>query len=237
MWNIVTYQPVGLTSLKVATATSTGGKSLLLPTPFAFKMALLDVILRDQGVETGKTWWPSVRDGQVAVRGPTRITVINTFTKILRPSRGPLDPDPDTGLIHPLSSSIGFREYVQWQGPLQIAFLPGNEKEGDWSRWLTSISYLGKRGGFVQPVDVEVVDRLPKAFVRLRPIGATFSPEGIIQIMDDCSPQVTFEHVDIYDRKPMKVDRDRLLHHVILPYRLVRSSRGFTLYQRLDEPS
>ena len=49
MWHIATYEPVSLISLKLATATSTGGKSVLLPTPYAFKMALLNVTFRMQG--------------------------------------------------------------------------------------------------------------------------------------------------------------------------------------------
>ena len=41
MWWITNFEPVTMFSLKAAAATSTGGKSLLLPTPFSFKMALL----------------------------------------------------------------------------------------------------------------------------------------------------------------------------------------------------
>ncbi len=73
MWHIITYQPVTLISLKLATATSTGGKSVLLPTPFAFKMALLDVVLRNAGTAEGKRLWPSIRDAQIALNGPMRM--------------------------------------------------------------------------------------------------------------------------------------------------------------------
>ena len=46
MWLIAEYQPVSLFSLKNSLATSSGGKSLLVPTPYAFKMALLDAACR-----------------------------------------------------------------------------------------------------------------------------------------------------------------------------------------------
>ena len=234
MWTIITYQPVGLISLKLATATSTGGKALLLPTPFAFKMALLDVILRDLGLEEGKRLWPAVRDAKLAVDGPQRIAVTNTFTKILRPDRNWGDPDPDTGLIRPMLHTIGFREYVQWQGLMRMAFRPGHDAAGDWARWLSMITYIGKRGGFIQAVHVAQASVLPTTFTLLQPLQEAFPADGVLQIMDDCASHLSFEQVDIYSAKTMKVGKDRLLHHVVIPYRLIRASRGFTLYQRLD---
>ncbi|HID34817.1 MAG TPA: hypothetical protein EYP25_09685 [Anaerolineae bacterium] len=234
MWTIVSYQPVSLISLKLSTATSTGGKSLLLPTPFAFKMALLDVILRTLGVEEGRQLWPVVRDARIALRGPQHIAVTNTFTKILRPIKGKPSPDPDTGLIRPLLNTIGFREYVQWQGSLQVAFQPGDAMAEGWPRWLSMITYLGKRGGFIQAEKVAQADELPSGFTLLKPLQDRFPTEGILQVMDDCAPHLTFEHVDIYSSKNIRVGKERLLHHVVIPYRLHKASRGFTLYQRLD---
>jgi len=234
MWTIVTYQPAGLVSLKLSTATSTGGKTLLLPTPFAFKMALLDVILRERGVEEGQNFWPAVRDAKIAIEGPKHIVVLNTFTRILRPNRDWDAPDPDTGLVHPMLRTIGFREYVQWQGTLRLAFHPGNDADGDWSRWLSMITYIGKRGGFIQAVEVTQSPELTKDFTLLEPIQGAFPVDGTLQLMDDCAPHLTFEHVNVYSAKAMKAGKDRLLQHVVIPYRLLRASRGFTLYQRLD---
>lgn len=234
MWTIITYEPAGLISLKLSTATSTGGKSLLFPTPFAFKMAVLDVILRTEGVERGRAIWPAVRDAQLALHGPERVVVTNTFTKVLRPNRSWKEPDTDTGLIRPMLTSIGFREYVLWQGPLRVAFRAGQGALGEWPRWLSMISYIGKRGGFIQAVSVFQTDELPRGFTPLAPVDSAFSLDGLIQLMDDCAPHLTFEHVDIYSNKSMRMGKDRLLHQVILPYRLYKASRGFTLYQRSE---
>ena len=87
MWIIAEYEPVSLVSLKLSTATSTGGKSLLLPTPFAIKMALLDVAIRSEGLAAGEALWPAIREGRVAIDGPARIVVNNAFTKILKPPK------------------------------------------------------------------------------------------------------------------------------------------------------
>ena len=62
MWLVAEYQPVGLFSLKHASATSSGGKSLLVPTPFALKMALLDGACRLWGVSEAEAIWPVLRD-------------------------------------------------------------------------------------------------------------------------------------------------------------------------------
>src|SRR5271154_1804731 len=45
-WLVFRYRPAALFSLKTSRATSTAGKTLLTPTPYAVKMAFLDVALR-----------------------------------------------------------------------------------------------------------------------------------------------------------------------------------------------
>lgn len=235
MWYITTFQPVSLISLKVATATSTGGKSLLLPTPFAFKMALLDVVLQMTGLERGKELWPAIRDGRVAIHGPAQIAVTNTFTKILKPMKGKPTLDEETGLTRGMISTIGFREYVQWQGELQIAFAPGENSVHLWPQWLSAIRYLGKRGGFIQATAVEQsTAELPAQFTRLDESTDEFLLYGTLQLMDDCSTKVSFEQVDIYSDKNMRIDTDRILRQIVLPYRMERASRGYTLYRRLE---
>ncbi len=84
MWTIAEYQPTSFFSLRPYTATSSGGKSLIVPTPFAVKMALLDAAIRTQGLERGRALFPALRDLRVAVRLPRHILVNNTFVRILR---------------------------------------------------------------------------------------------------------------------------------------------------------
>jgi CRISPR/Cas system-associated protein Cas5 (RAMP superfamily) len=235
MWFITTYEPVSFISLKTSTATSTGGKSLLLPTPFAFKMALLDVIIQNAGIEQGKRSWNTIRGGQMAIQGPAWITVNNTFTKILKPNRN-VATDPDTGLVSVMIRTIAFREYVQWQGPLQIAFQINEMDAGNWERWLTQIHYLGRRGGFLQAIEApQEEEELPVDFTLLtESLNGSFSLDGTLQMMDDCDPMLSFDKIDIYSNQNIRLGSDRILRHIILPYRMQRSSRGYTLYQRID---
>jgi hypothetical protein len=51
--------------------------------------------------------------------------------------------------------------------------------------------------------------------------------------MDDWGPQLTFEKVNIYSDEDIRLGRDRIREPVILPYRLVRSSRNFSYYERI----
>jgi len=119
MWLNVKYQPTTLFSLKPSWATSSGGKSLLVPTPFALKMALLDAACRTEGVTMARALWPAIRDSVVALRGQRSIVVTNTFTKVLKPRRNEsAEGSADAG---PFQKTIGFREYVFYDTPICIA--------------------------------------------------------------------------------------------------------------------
>jgi hypothetical protein len=45
---------------------------------------------------------------------------------------------------------------------------------------------------------------------------------------------LTFDHANIYSGKGIKLGKERILHHVVLPYRLVRSSKSYSYYERID---
>lgn len=236
MWLITEYQSTTLFSLKPAWATSSGGKSLLLPTPFAIKMALLDAACRMEGVGEAEAAWPTIRNLVVALRGPERIVVANTFTKILKPRRGTAEP----GSAHagPLQKTIGYREYVQHVGSIGIGLQFEDETivEAMVDR-LLQINYVGKRGGFVQLLSLpEVVEELPADFLVAAQMEerSEFLFEGTLHQLDDCSPQMTFDHANIYSGKGIKLGKERILHHVVLPYRLVRSSKSYSYYERIE---
>lgn len=235
MWLIAEYRPTSLFSLKPAWATSSGGKSLLLPTPYAIKMALLDVACRSEGVAKASEVWPTIAALQIALRGPDRIVVTNTFTKILKPRRGsPTIGSVDAG---PLQKSIGFREYVYHDGAVAIGLEVEDAIQADRVvAWLLQVNYLGKRGGHVQLLAAPLsVDELPDDFVVLnRDETAAIPIDGIVQPMDDTGPKTPFAKVDIYSGESIRSGKDRVLYHVVLPYRLVSSSRGYTLYERFD---
>ncbi|MDY7040946.1 MAG: hypothetical protein SVX38_08795 [Chloroflexota bacterium] len=236
MWLIAEYQPVGLFSLKSTLATSSGGKSLLVPTPYAIKMALLDAACRLWGVGAAEAIWPTLRDLSVALRLPERVVVTNLFTKILKPSRSA--SRPGTQHAGPLGKTIAFREYVWAGGNLGIALgLEDGERVTGLTDLLLQINYLGKRGGFVQldgpPTQA---NELPGGYMLVNgPPTDRFYVGGLMQVLDDCDVSLTFEKANIYSGKNIKLGKERILHHVVLPYRLVRSSKSFSYYERIGE--
>lgn len=233
MWLVAEFLPTALFSLKPAWATSSGGKSLLVPTPFSLKMALLDAACRADGVARARTAWPTLRDLTVALRPPDRLVVTNLFAKILKPRRHPAGP----GAQHagPLGKTIAYREYVHFGGPLGVALAGAGSPPAELAGWLLHVNYLGKRGGFMQLLGPpDLVEDLPPGFVVVNG-GAdeAFPATGVIQQLDDCAQSLTFDKASIYSGKRITLGKDRVLRHVVLPYRLASSSRSFTSYERV----
>lgn len=239
MWTIVRYAPVALFSLKPAAATSSGGKTLICPTPFAIKMALLDAAIRVRGLEAGKWLWPAIRDLRLQIALPQKVVVINTFTKIVRLKKNGPSDDDGSGLITPLGSTIAYREYVSYGGEIGLAAQMGTADAlpASLTALFAHVSYLGKRGSFIQllapPEAHEDAQLDPARWNAITQEQASFSVGGTLQMLDDCAPQMTFEHADIYSSKRITLGKERILRHIVLPYRLARSSRGYSLYERI----
>lgn len=255
MWIAAVYHQVSLFSLKPSDATSTGGRSLLVPTPFSIKMGLLDLALRHYGVDVGATFFPAIRDLSIAVSPPPQIVVNNTFVRIHKPRRNKGKPGvagessdesdggsaeetgtDDIGRPGPFIRSVAFREYVFYNGPLGLALQPKDDDTTQTlSELLSMLNYLGKRGSFFQ-IDSppQCLEELPArlGYIRLDRAADPASPRvgSVLQRMDDCSPRLSFAQADIYSGVPLK---ERVVLQITLPYRLARSSKGFTLYERI----
>lgn len=240
MWTVVQYLPTALFSLKPATATSSGGKTLICPTPFALKMALLDAALRLRGDTAVKPSWALIRDLRIRIRLPQQIVVVNTFTKIVRPKKNGPSDDDGTGLLTPLGSTIAYREYVSFGGTIGLAFQTsgGDLLPADLADLFAQINYFGKRGGFMQllapPALAEHADVSEQdGWVAVTEDQASFSLGGTLQMLDDCGAKLTFDQVNIFSGKRMTLGKDRIIRHVVLPFGVTRSSRGFSLYERI----
>lgn len=254
MWITAVYHQVSMFSLKPADATSTGGRSLLVPTPFSIKMALLDAALRIYGVDVGSVSFPLIRDLTLALSPPPQMIVNNCFMRIHKPRRNKATGstlerevvDEGEGESEgPFIRSVTFREYVYYNGPLGLAVQVGTQQDGQLlTTLLTQINYLGKRGSLFQLDSPPMQsDHLPvrQGFLRLDS-SATDGVEGragfTLQILDDCASELTFARANIYAEKSAKTSitlgKERVLRHIVLPYGLTRSSRGFSLYERIS---
>ncbi len=252
-WITATYQPISLFSLRPYHATTSGGKTLLAPTAFTIKMALLSASIQTAGLEVGQRRFPQIRDLRIALALPEQIVLLKSFAKVRRlfeskdsqkkdetqedfkaRQQQKIDDLLERGQ-YPFQSTIAYREFVQFGGPLQIAFTLA---EGEPPAWLgdllPAINYLGKRGSFLQIAgQPEIQNELDAAFVEITQDSTEFPFEGTLQNLDDCGNSMTFEHADIYSPKRITLGRERVIRHVVLPYRLAQSSRGYSRYERI----
>lgn len=232
MWVVAEYEATSLFSLKPASATSSGGRTLLVPTPYAIKMAILDVAIRTEGISIAEEVMGWLAKATVAIRPSEQIVVNNTFIKVLRPRRRPArDGSADAGYFQ---RTIAYREYAQLADNFEIALDVEQDIHANVLRdYLMGINYLGKRGSFMQIQDVpHQTGKLTSDFIVIDgEIPSAFGLDSLMTQLDDTSADVTFEKVNIYSRKRITLGKDRLLKHVVLPYRLVSSSRGYSFYE------
>ena len=250
-WVIVRYHPVTFFSLRPYNATSSGGKTLIAPTAFALKMALLNATIQTAGLETGRERFPAIRDLAIALDLPDGITIMKSFAKIRRPARLG-DPKTRNQTIaalrdtkqYPFQATIAYREFVQFGDPLSmplentIAVACAASESASPPSWLVStlraINYLGKRGGFLQPISApDIVDTLDHRFTLITSDSSDFLMNSTLQMLDDCGADMDFDQADIYSKKRITLGRERVLRHIALPYELTRSSRGYSLYERI----
>lgn len=255
-WLVVDYHPVSLFSLRPAQATTSGGKSLLTPTAFAVKMALLNASIQTVGLEEGQKRFPTLRDLRIALSPPETITILKSFAKIRRlaefkdaKTRVEKQADLIDKKQFPFQSTIAYRELVQFGDPLEAPHrnalrVACTTASGDIPPWLGSalmaINYIGKRGGFMQPLGQSVLTEISgeisgRTFTEITQDSTVFDVNGTLQMLDDCGETMTFEHASIYSSKRISLGKERVLRHVVLPYRLTRSSRGYSLYERIEE--
>lgn len=236
MWYEATYQQVALFSLRQSLSTSSGGKTLLVPTPFALKMGLLDVAIRTLGKEGAVLLFPAIRDLHIALILPEQLVVINSFLRAVRPKKhGPSD-DVGSGLVTLFGSTIANREFVFYSEPFGLAL---SEKEGhelpqELVQLLTQLNYIGRRGSFIQLLEIpQRREQLSEQWTVLTTNQRTFYADGTIQLLDDCSSELSFERADVTSGVRLVLGKDRVQRAIVLPCHQVRYSRGFTLFQRI----
>ncbi|MDX2141342.1 MAG: hypothetical protein SF123_24870 [Chloroflexota bacterium] len=237
MWVAADYEATALFSLKPASATASGGRTLPVPTPFAVKMALLDVACRVEGVRRAQAAWTWLNGCRVALRPAVRLVINNTFIKVLRPRRNPAEAgSPDAGFFQ---RTISYREYAYLDGAFGLALEVAEAAQAAALReWMGCLNYLGKRGGFIQLAAApDMREALDGRYVVVGEPLSSFPLDSLLLQLDDTSPSLTFEKADIYSGRSIRLGVDRVLHHVALPYRLIRSSRGYSYYELSDGES
>lgn len=256
-WLIAEYQPTAMFSLRSTLSTSTGGATLLLPTPYSVKLALVDAAYRVGGKATAIQTFDWIKTCEVRFKPPGKCVVNHSFTKIRQPSRPERlqentgeeeqneaisdEGDGITGLGTPYKASIGYREYCAYTGKLEISLQSGAWTIGDepqLERLFAHINYFGKRGSFFQFLGMKSVEDLPPGFTILPEEWDRLNPNlfGVLQYLDDLgkgSWPDFFERVNYYSEKDLKSGVHRVLRQYLLPYKKVKSAKAYTFYSSM----
>lgn len=239
-WLIASFQPVSLFSLRMTRATNKGGKTLLVPTPYAFKMALIDVCFRAYGPEQAHTKAVSlfnlIKGRDIRILPPENCIIQNTFIKIL-------DHFRESDL--PFRQTIAYREFAYYDTEIRLALGIGGMADAEIAaiqRVLPHLNSIGKRGGFIQFDSVEIHEGdLPVGFTV--PLSDLSNPAtyAVVQELDDFGPALCtaadgFNRISTYGTGAIKLGEHRILVPTAIPYRRRTAARAFTWYQRTDVP-
>lgn len=239
-WLAASYLPTAMFSLKDSQATSAAGKSLLVPSPYAVKTALIDVAVNWQGVAFAQAVFRWLGQLQVRSSPPQWACVTNAFIKVQRPWEAPKKAGADKVAAKalaiaegkaPWQPTIAFREYIQFEGELKVAFEVSNLAESErqtLEELLLRLNMLGKRGGFMQWCGQANLDVLDATFVTHTGDNRQTLSGAVMHYLDDYGPKMTWEKLSTFD--PAKPDR--MVVSALVPYRMVRSGKRSTLYQR-----
>lgn len=239
-WLIASYEPVTLFSLRMTHATSKGGKTLVTPTPYSVKMALIDACFRrfnafDAEAQARRVF-DLIKARQVRALPPEQCVVQNTFIKILDQSR-------DESGDWPFRQTIAYREFAFFSGKLRMALhaagMTGSDRQ-TLIELFAHINTFGKRGSFWQFCEHHVLEGdLPPDYCvrRDQASPAQIVSHGMTQALDDFGPALVqakdgFDRISTYGRGTVKIGEHRVIPLTAIPYRRRSAGRSFTWYER-----
>ncbi|HLJ28576.1 MAG TPA: hypothetical protein VKY85_17850 [Candidatus Angelobacter sp.] len=243
-WLICRYSPVTLFSLRSTYATSKGGKTLLTPTPYAVKMALIDACFRvfpaEQAEKAARDVFNLVKERPVRIKPPEECIVQNTFLRVLQPAR---DVTGEEGGNGPFSRTIAYREFVFFRGEMEIAITADSSALEAMQTLLTHINYFGKRGSHWQFLGAQTHQgRLPYGFSIVATEIAQYPLDvvgryRVTEYLDEFGPKLCaardgFERISTYHDGDVKLGEHRILQSTLLPYERKAAGRHFTHYRR-----
>ncbi|OEG00203.1 hypothetical protein BHF71_05815 [Vulcanibacillus modesticaldus] len=228
MWLTVAYDHTSLFSLKNTNATSSGGKTNLVPTMYSVKLAIIDALYKLG--ENGEEHFNWIKELTIRFSPPQYAIINNSFIKILR--------EPKEKQKKAFISSIAYREFVYFSGELKIALELSNLKDEQielLKMALVHINYFGKKGSFVQFKGYKLLDEyeLSDEFTwDLRDKRESFNSLVVFQHLDDIGEKAKFSNINTFDESKNKLGMDRILIPTAIPYVLKSSSRGYSYYHK-----
>lgn len=229
-WLVARFLPCSLFALKVSTATSSVGRTLLVPTPYAIKMALVEAAF-DSGFSRAAcdTLLRSLVGVAIRIGPPASAIVSHTFLKV---RQEPKKAEPG----RPYISSVAYREFVFHQGEWRWAF-DLNEKPAELRQQLEilipHVRYVGKRASFVQYVGAYWLSDLDPTFTQaMDGSSVTMPTRAHVVPLDDLGPKADLETLSPYSSKRAEVEKHRIYVNTLVPLGVTNTGPGFTEYRR-----
>jgi hypothetical protein len=229
-WSVFHYLPVGLFSLKMSRATSTAGKTLLVPTPYAIKMACVDVALRHALTDHADWLIRDLAKATIRIGVPQHACVTGTIQSVRQETR---DSERKQNRDLPFyKSSIAMREVVHYRGVLNVAFdrTTCSERLTDLlTRAAPAINYFGKRGSFFQYRGSTFFDELDSTFTE--PSEDAAPPVwGHQAALDDFGPKATFAALNSFSPAAIERGVHRTFVDTMIPLGPYNAGPGFVHY-------
>jgi hypothetical protein len=228
-WFGFEYAPVSLFSLKASFATSSVGRSLVVPTPYAIKMAFVDASFR-AGLPDREC--AGLLDALVGVdvrsRPPKLAVVTHTFVRIRQEPKKPTSDEPFT-------KSIAYRDMVEHVGTWLWAFDLGLADEVLAQRLAQvapHVRHVGKRGSFIQYLGAARRSDLSSEFTQPVEGNSTLHVPPLCHFapLDDFGPEANFETLSSFSGTAAKRDKHRVFVSTMIPLGVVNTGPGFTEY-------
>jgi hypothetical protein len=231
-WLIVEYSPTALFSLKSSLATSSVGKSLLIPTPYSIKMAFVDAAFRARFSDSECAHLlRALVAVEIRIAPPEAACVTHTFVKVRTEPHKP-NPNP----LRPYIDSIAYREVVHHQGVWRWAFdlATGDDVLAESLVTLAPhVAYIGKRGSFIQFVGLSRLVEIDSEFTQ--PIDNhhewMLPPRAHIALLDDFGPEADLPVLSSFTSIVARREKHRRLVQTIVPTGLVNTGPGFSEYR------
>jgi hypothetical protein len=228
-WLIIDYEPTSLFSLKMSSATSSVGRSLLTPTPYAAKMAFVDAAFCTGRGDTAADLISALAVCEVRMGVPARAALTHTIIKVRQEPKKAIPGEP-------YISAVAYREFVHFRGCMKWAVDLAHMRDTIAELIVglaPHIHYVGKRGGFIQFQGMCRATRLGLEFTEPLVAGKAYesATPGHVAVLDDFGPEANLDALNSYSDTPIKRDRQRRFIHTLVPLFIVNEGPGFTEYR------
>lgn len=239
MWIEVTYRPVSLFRLRPSYLTDPGFQSLLLPSYWTIRTAILAQSYHPGGTAAARSVFPLLQQVEIQISPPPMAV---KSTVCWRGMNWKEKYDRETGQIYE-KKGYGNKEYVAYYGDLRIALGGEQPALASLIPLATRINYFGKWGGFFQSLQVKAIEKPDLYYIQAMD---DTTGTGIPQQLDEWGKNLTFEMVDAnfalsarsnknsasFSKKDL--ERERVPQLVLVPYQVQYGNDGTVYYQWRD---